>query len=153
MEISVWDGSSVESINESFVGADNLRWEKSIKTNIGLEGNMFNDKISIVLDYFDDLRDGIFQQRSQIPSYVGAITLPFGNVGKMRSYGADGNASFTHTLNKNSNFTLRGNFTYSKNDSQLGRSISWYPYLEEMDFHIILYVGTNLLGFSKIGMI
>jgi len=148
--VSVWNGSSVESINESFVGADNLRWEKSIKTNIGLEGNMFNDKISIVLDYFDDLRDGIFQQRSQIPSYVGAITLPFGNVGKMRSYGADGNASFTHTLNENSNFTLRGNFTYSKNEV-----LNWeeayleYPYLERSGFPHNSIRGYQSLGLFK----
>ena len=145
---SVWGGSSVENLNETFVGADNLRWEKALKANIGIEGNMFNEKMSFVLDYFNDVRDGIFQQRAQVPEYVGAITLPYGNVGKMRSYGADGNASFTQDLNKDMNFTLRANFTYSKNKVQ-----NWeeayleYPYLERTGFP-----HNSIRGYQAIGL-
>ena len=36
----------------------------------------------------------------------------------MRSYGSDGNISYTQTFGKDFAFTVRGNFTYSTNDVQ-----------------------------------
>ena len=71
-----------------------------------------------VVDFFNDQREGIFQQRTQVPDFAGIITMPFGNVGRMRSYGSDGNISYTQTFGKDFAFTVRGNFTYSTNDVQ-----------------------------------
>lgn len=105
-------------IIESSIGADNLVWEKAIKANIGIDGRLFNEKLSFTVDFFNDQRNGIFQQRTQIPDYVGTITMPFGNVGKMRSYGSDGNLSYSQSFGKDWSFTIRGNYTYSTNDVQ-----------------------------------
>jgi hypothetical protein len=41
--------------------------------------------------------------------------MPYGNVGKMRSWGSDGNISFSHPVTKDLHFTVRGNYTYSRN--------------------------------------
>lgn len=41
--------------------------------------------------------------------------MPFGNVGKMKSYGSDGNISYTHDFGTDWSLTVRGNFTYSAN--------------------------------------
>lgn len=106
------------SIKESQIGADNLQWEVAKKADLGIEGRLWKDKISFVVDFFNDQRDGIFKERKQIPQYIGLTQMPWGNVGKMRSYGSDGNISFTQAINKNTSFTLRGNFTYSKSDVQ-----------------------------------
>ena len=70
---SVWGGNAVETLNETVVGADNLKWEKALKADIGIEGRLFNNKIDFVVDFFDDQRDGIFQPRVQVPNYVGVI--------------------------------------------------------------------------------
>lgn len=147
---SVWGGSSVESINEIQVGADNLGWEKALKADIGVEGRLFNDKISFVIDFFQDQRDGIFQKRVQVPDYVGVVTMPYGNVGKMKSYGSDGNITFTHRINEDMNFTIRGNYTYSKNKVQ-----NWeeayleYPYLEHTGFPHGTIRGYQAIGLFK----
>lgn len=109
-----WKGSD-GGITETSIGADNLQWEKAIKSNIGFEGRFFKENLIVVLDFFRDQRDGIFQRRTQIPDYVGLMQLPYGNVGKMKSYGSDGNVSYTHKLGKEMSFALRGNFTYSRN--------------------------------------
>jgi TonB-linked SusC/RagA family outer membrane protein len=109
-----WKGTD-GGITETSIGADNLQWEKAIKSNIGFEGRFFKENLIVVLDFFKDQRDGIFQRRTQIPDYVGLIQLPYGNVGKMKSYGSDGNISYTHKLNKQMSFALRGNYTYSRN--------------------------------------
>ena len=105
----------VETVNISVMGADNLQWEKALKANIGLDAQFWNKKIDLTVDFFNDRRDGIFQPRVQIPDYIGLVSNPYGNVGKMKSWGSDGNVSFTYDINKNMSFTLRGNYTFSQN--------------------------------------
>ena len=105
--MSPFGSTAVESLIESYIGADNLLWEKAIKADLGIEGRLFGDKVNFVVDFFNDKRDGIFQQRVQVPEYVGLISQPYSNVGAMRSYGADGNISFTQRLGKNTWLTLR----------------------------------------------
>lgn len=145
---SPWGSAGVESITESTIGADNLQWEKAIKGNIGIEANMLNDKIQLVFDMFNDQRDGIFMERVQIPDYAGLVTMPFGNVGKMKSYGADGNVTFNHEINKDMSFTLRSNFTYSKNNVQNWEEANpKYPYQEASD-----YPYGSIRGYQSIGL-
>lgn len=109
-------GSSDGWIKEKIIGADNLIWEVAKKADIGLEGKLFNERLSFVVDFFHDKRDGIYQERQQIPEFVGLENMPYGNVGKMVSYGSDGSISYTQNINKDMSFTLRGNFTYSTNE-------------------------------------
>jgi TonB-linked SusC/RagA family outer membrane protein len=110
--------SGYPGITESSIGADNLMWEKSKKSDIGIDARLFNSKVEFTVDIFHDLRDGIFQERQSIPGYAGLLAMPYGNVGSMISYGSDGNISFHHSFNKDLSFTLRGNFTYSRNEIQ-----------------------------------
>jgi TonB-linked SusC/RagA family outer membrane protein len=112
-----WGGIS-PGITELRMGADNLEWEKAIKTDFGVEGRFFDDRLSFTVDYFNDQRNGIFRQRLQIPAYVGVISMPYGNVGRMRSYGSDGNAAYSQNIGSDMSFTIRGNFTYSRNEIQ-----------------------------------
>ena len=135
-----WTSGSYESsigggITESVVGADNLKWEKAKKFNVGFETKLFNEKIDLVLDYFVDKRDGIFQRRTQVPEYVGLVNLPFGNVGEMKSWGADGNIAFNHRINEEMSFVVRGNFTYSTNEiSNWEQPDPKYPYQSSITF-------------------
>ena len=123
-----WGG---RGLIESVVGADNLMWEKSTKADIGIEAKFLQQRLSFVVDFFNDNRDGIFQTRTQLPSYVGAVTMPYSNVGSMRSYGSDGNLSFFQEINKDFSFTLRGNFTYTTNKiKHWEQPYQQYAYLE-----------------------
>lgn len=112
---SPFGSSAVEGLNEGLVGADNLVWEQAKKADVGLEGAFFDNRLSFVVDVFHDKREGIFQQRVQVPLYVGLTSMPYSNVGAMSSYGADGNISYTHVFNTDVSLTVRGNFTYSNN--------------------------------------
>ena len=97
------------------MGADNLKWEKAKKIDVGIEGELFNSKLSFVVDFFKDIRDGIFQQRQQVPGYIGLVSMPFGNVCSMKSYGSDGNVTYIQNIGKDMSVTFRGNFTLSNN--------------------------------------
>jgi len=145
---SAWGVGGIETINETRIGADNLAWEKAIKSDLGIEGKLFNNKIDFVIDFFKDQRDGIFQQRVQVPDYVGVVSNPFANVGRMKSTGADGNISYNGNITPDMSFTIRGNFTYSKNMVQ-----NWeeayleYPYLEKNGFP-----HNSIRGYQAIGL-
>lgn len=147
---SVWGVPDIETINETRIGADNLEWEKAIKSNLGIEGKLFNNKVDFVVDIFKDQRNGIFQQRVQVPEYVGVISNPFANVGRMKSSGVDGNISYTGNLTKDLGFTLRGNFTYSKNIVQnWEQAYLEYPYLEYNGFPYNSIRGYQAMGLFK----
>lgn len=102
-------------IREKQTGADNLTWEVAKKANLGIDTKFFKDKLSVTVDFFRDERDHIFQDRVTLPRYVGMVTFPKSNVGRMHSYGSDGNISYFHEINKKMNFTLRANYTFSQN--------------------------------------
>jgi len=108
-------GSQDPGITESNIGADNLMWEKALKSNFGFDSRFFKDKLELTLDWFRDQRDGIFQPRANIPSFVGLMNMPYGNIGKMKSWGSEGNIAFSHNIGKDQSFTLRANYTYSTN--------------------------------------
>lgn len=139
---------AVESLREIYIGADNLRWEKATKMNLGVEGKLFKEKVSFTVDFFHDTRDGIFKPRVQIPAFVGLVSETYSNVGKMVSFGADGNASFRHDFSKSMSLTVRGNFTYSKNDV-----LNWeeephiYPYQDANGYPL-----GNIRGLQAVGL-
>ena len=147
---TVWGLPGIETINETRIGADNLAWEKAIKFDLGIEGKLFNNRLDFVVDFFHDQRNGIFQQRVQVPEFVGVVSNPYANVGKMESFGADGNASFTYDINDKLGFTLRGNFTFSKNRVQnWEQAYMEYPYLEYNGFPYNSIRGYQAIGLFK----
>ena len=143
-------GATGGGLNEKQMGANNLQWEKAKKFDFGIEGKLFNNRIDFVVDIFKDWRDGIFQQRAQIPDYVGLVNLPFGNVGKMKSWGTDGNLSFTHQFTKDFSMILRGNFTLSKNKVENWEQLDpKYPYQNKTGLPHNYQEGYIALGLFK----
>ncbi|MDR2037351.1 MAG: TonB-dependent receptor [Bacteroidales bacterium] len=123
-------GSNLNGIVEAQFGAGNLVWEKALKSNVGIEVRFLNDRLQLVADFFNDKRENIFQRRQTIPGHVGLVwsARPYGNVGSMRSFGSDGNISYTHDFN-NWGFTVRGNYTYSRNEVLFWEDVPTpYPY-------------------------
>lgn len=104
-----------QGIVEKQTGADNLKWEVAKKLNVGIDANFFNDAIKLTVDFFRDTRDHIFQNRVTLPEYAGMVTYPKSNVGRMHSFGSDGNISYFHKISKDMNYTVRANYTWSQN--------------------------------------
>ena len=57
------------------------------KTDIGVDMRLLNNKLNLQFDYFKESRKGIYLRRSSIPSYVGMINNPYGNIGKVENKG------------------------------------------------------------------
>jgi TonB-linked SusC/RagA family outer membrane protein len=140
----------VNIITDATIGADNLEWEQSVKSDLGLELRMLKERLSLTVDIYNDQRQGIFQERVQIPQYVGLTNNPYGNVGKMRTYGADGNASYIYDFNKNTGITIRGNFTYWNSEVQNWEQVyPKYSYQEYNGYPNGIVRGYRCLGFFK----
>jgi TonB-linked SusC/RagA family outer membrane protein len=143
-----WATSNASGLTESSIGADNLMWEKSIKSDVGIEAHILDERLSLVVDFFNDQRNGIFQQRQSIPSYAGLLAMPYGNVGEMRSFGSDGNIAFSQEIDKDWSFTIRGNFTYSRNIIEnWEQALQKYPYQEYNG-----YANSVLRGYIATGL-
>ena len=135
---------------ETQVGSNNLRWETSTKANFGIDAKFFKNAFDFSVDFFQDIRSGIYQQRASIPDEMGLVTLPFANVGKMKSWGVDGHLSFTQNINKDAYFVLRANFTQSKNVVlEYEESIVRYPYLSTVGYTYQVNRGLIALGLFK----
>jgi TonB-linked outer membrane protein, SusC/RagA family len=144
-----WGAQGVEGLVESYTGADNLLWEKSTKLNVGMDAKLFR-KLDLTVDFYRDRRENIFQQRVQVPMYVGLSTMPFSNVGEMLSWGSDGNISFNQNLNRDMSVTFRGNYTFAQNSI-----VNWeeanpaYPYQERSGYPYNAIIGYQSLGLFK----
>ncbi|MBZ4190598.1 TonB-dependent receptor [Niabella beijingensis] len=108
------NGGAFSGITENIIGIENLTWERSYKTNVGIEIGLFN-KLNIIADYFVDNRKDILVERktvSSIAGYSGARI--FANLGEGRNSGIDGNVEYNDQLGK-VGLRVFGNFTYAVN--------------------------------------
>lgn len=144
----IWENG--DGYSETQVGSSNLRWETSTKSNFGIEAKFFKNRFDMAIDFFKDVRSGIYQQRASTPEEMGLVTLPFANVGKMKSWGIDGHISFTQTINKDAYFVLRANLTQSKNQIlEFEEAIVRYPYLSSVGYQWGVNRGLIALGLFK----
>ena len=105
--------TSLTGIATGYPGNPNVEWEQSVKTNLGIEIELFN-QLKIQADYFYENRKGIFIERESVPSVVGVNINPYVNLGEMKNQGIDISLEYTKQFNELF-ISARGNFTYNRN--------------------------------------
>ena len=85
------DGSSIATgAKLSSVGNPNLRWETSKSTNIGVDLGMFDDALSVSLEWFSiTTKDLIVRDNSLIPTTGPDASPPLVNLGSVKNTGVD----------------------------------------------------------------
>ena len=68
----IWNNGS--GLTETQVGSSNLRWEKAKKANIGIDMRFLHERFDMTVDFFQDKRSGIYQQRQSVPEEMGLVT-------------------------------------------------------------------------------
>lgn len=92
-----------------------LTWETSEQTDIGLDIEMFKERLSIQLDYFDKRTFNLIQtQTMDWPSTIGVDAMLV-NQGEVRNRGFEAQVSWNDRVNKNFSYFLSANFSYLKN--------------------------------------
>jgi TonB-linked SusC/RagA family outer membrane protein len=113
---------------ESVLGSTGLVWESAVKQNWGIDLLLWN-AFNLTVDVFIDKRNNIFMERKTIPGTMGVSSTVWGNVGKMKSWGSDGTASYTRKFG-DFNVELRGNFTFTRDKIiDYDEVTPRYPYL------------------------
>ncbi len=98
------------------IGNENATWEVSKKTDIGLEIGVRHD-LTVIIDFFEDKRSGIFMQRASIPNYAGFDgSLPYANIGAVDNKGIDASIEYTRSFGKDFSLSFRAAFTYAHNE-------------------------------------
>jgi len=93
----------------------NLTWETSEQWDIGLDINMFKNRLSLQLDYFDKRTFNLIQsQTMNWPSTIGLEAMLI-NQGEIRNRGVEVQLGWNDKVNKNFSYFISGNFTYLKN--------------------------------------
>lgn len=91
---------------------EDLKWEESEQTDIGLDFAFFNSALTFTVDYYNKRTNGMLMTMN-IPSYVGEAK-PTGNVGDMRNRGVEFELGYKWHVD-DANFSIKGNASYLKN--------------------------------------
>lgn len=107
---------------------EDITWELSRQTNLGLDLTLFND-FELIVDVFKQKRSQILMPSSNIGSSSGVFIIPSSNYGKGESQGLDLSAKYQKSFNKNLWANLRGTFTYATSKVTLTDEIKYEPSL------------------------
>jgi TonB-linked SusC/RagA family outer membrane protein len=96
---------------------DDLRWEKTTSTNLGVNLGLLNDRLEMEVEYyFRDTRDML--QGLSIPSYTGFTKVSHANVGRMTNQGWELNLNARRLL-KRGKFSMDVSFNIAQNTNLL----------------------------------
>lgn len=90
-----------------------LSWETSKSTNFGIDMNLLNNRLSVVLDIYDRITTGILEYPS-IYMTMGSKTAPLLNIAEMNNRGVELALGWSDKI-KDVNYSISGNFSYNQN--------------------------------------
>lgn len=93
----------------------NLTWETSEQYDLGLDVEMFNNRLSLSFDYFDKRTFNLIQEQTMDwPSTIGLDPMLI-NQGEVRNRGFEISANWSDRINQNFSYFVSANFSYLKN--------------------------------------
>lgn len=106
---------SLNGIAFSQFGNDQLKWETSKKTDLGADIGLFNDKIRLTFDYFQNDIDGLILD-SPVPPSLGVPNNSIKkNIGNMQNKGYEFGIDIKAIEKENFSWNLNANLTLQNN--------------------------------------
>ena len=100
-------GSAIAGFEPSTKGNPDVAWETTQTTNVGVNANMLNKKLTFAVDVWQrNTSDMLY--RLSVPQVMGIAQPPYVNIGKMKNVGIDIELGYHNTL-------MAGKFTYAIN--------------------------------------
>ncbi len=78
-------------------GNENIKWETTTQTDFGMDMSLWDDRLSIIADYFIKRTDDILV-RVPLPQSAGAFTPPYVNAGTVENKGLEFAISYRNTI-------------------------------------------------------
>ena len=93
----------------------NLTWETSQQFDAGLDIDLFKDRLSLSVDYYNKRTFNLIQDQTMgWPQTIGLNPMVV-NQGEIRNSGIEVVAAWNDSVNKDFNYHISGNFSYNKN--------------------------------------
>ena len=110
-----FDGSIINGSALGSVPNEDVSWENQVQMNFGIDTRLFDNKLSITVDYFKKTVDDLLFAPN-LSLYLGTPSFPTTNIGKTQSTGIDASLSYNTTIGKELNVSTNVNFTTSDNE-------------------------------------
>ena len=135
------------TIEGALVNPD-VTWEKEKKTDLGLEVNMFQGKLTLSGSYFYNYRYDQLIEQKDVPLLIGQ-GLPNRNIGKSENRGFDGIITYRNDRGK-VNYSISANASYAINRIIYISEAPDYPYLGQTGNRLGLTKGYHNIGFYQL---
>ncbi|KAA2239737.1 SusC/RagA family TonB-linked outer membrane protein [Chitinophaga agrisoli] len=119
-------------------GNESIKWEETFNTDLGLESNLFNDRIKLTADIYKRRTSNLIYAiyPPLLSGYRGAY---FDNIGEIENKGIE--ISFSADIIQNKNFRWNVSFNWSTNGNKLIKAYESFPkYLIGRDWSSMYYV-------------
>jgi TonB-linked SusC/RagA family outer membrane protein len=136
---TVLDGASQSTLLPSRLGNQDLKWERSLQVDGGIELGLFENRITLNVDYYNRVTKDLLLQ-APIPWSAGMTNSNvYLNVGSVRNSGIE---ATLNTVNvKTKNFTWSTDFIFAMNKNKI---------LKLNDNNADIFPGPNFLGQTNI---
>jgi TonB-linked SusC/RagA family outer membrane protein len=115
----VWGGNSTAASGAilSQIGNEDLRWEKSVTSNIGAELDFFGSKLTTSIEFYQIITDGLFARNANlIPTTGPEAPPPFVNLGEVKNTGVDWSVGYNNTWDSGFSFGALFNLSHYRNE-------------------------------------
>lgn len=122
-------GTNRTGTDQTRIGNNNLKWETSYKSNIGLDFGFLNNSLLWTIDgFYDNRKDILVQKYATTPTMAG-LPLPYENSGETKSWGFDSELTFDKQINKSLRLTIKGNVMLTRTEIiNIDESFKQYAY-------------------------
>lgn len=136
---TVLNGDNQSTLVPSRLGNANLKWERSLQADGGVELGLFQNRVSLTVDYYNRVTKDLLLQ-APIPWSAGMTNANvYLNVGSVRNAGIEVNLNTVNV--KTNNFTWTTNFIFAANKNRI---------LKLNDNNADIFPGPNFLGQTNI---
>lgn len=110
----VMEGNPVKGLHQAKAANENLKWETTTTTNVGIDFGVFNNKLSGSFDIYDKFTDGILFTPTQYLT-MGTVPGATQNIAQVRNRGLELSLTYMDKIGDDFNFSITTNWAYNKN--------------------------------------
>ncbi len=121
----IFTGSIAQGFRPTRIGNPDAKWETAVSTDLGFESTLFNDKLTLVFDwYLKQTKDLLYQL--ELPGTAGSAEAPYINIAEMKNTGVDVELGYRNNfgdLGFNGNASLT---TYKNEITKIAESVTYF---------------------------
>lgn len=110
----VFGGTAVPGAGISAIVNDDLTWETTTMTDIGLDLSVFKGQLNWTFDVYNKITDDILI-RAAVPGVFGYLDAPYMNAGVVRNRGLETELSWKGGIGKDFTYGISANYSFVKN--------------------------------------